>query len=348
MKKLPELNINGAVAKVPIIQGGMGIGISLSSLAGAVAAEGGVGVISAAVPGFYREDFAADPLRANVAALSEHIRAAKKQANGGLVGVNIMHALNNFAELVKCSAENGADIVICGAGLPTSLPALIAGSSTKIAPIVSSKKAAAVLLKLWDKKFAATADMVVIEGPKAGGHLGFSPAELETEIGYDAEIKLILQEVSQYEEKYARKIPIIFAGGVHTRGDIEHYLSLGCAGVQIATRFIATEECDAHPAYKAEFLKHESTFIIQSPVGMPGRALKTPFMKRISAAPVPPKNCTKCITHCNPATTPYCISRALIAAAKGDLENGLFFCGANVEKITEITTVKKIFEELTG
>ena len=371
---MKPLQIGGLTAQVPIVLGGMGVGISLSRLAGAVAAQGGVGVISAAVPGYNHENFLANPLKANLEALAFHIQHARRAAKtedtsssarilskpdsvslhtketnaGGLVGVNIMCAINNYADYVKCCEDNGADIIISGAGLPSELPAL--AQNTRIAPIVSSKKAVAVLLKLWDKKFSRTADMVVIEGPKAGGHLGFSPAQLENECNYEDEIKLILQEVSLYEEKFGRKIPVIFGGGIYSHEDVMRYISLGLAGVQVSTRFVATEECDAADAYKNAYVaaKKEDIVIIKSPVGMPGRALNNAFVQGIETRPPQQIRCINCLAHCNPQTTPYCISRALINAAKGDTENGLIFCGANADKIKEISTVKKVMDELLG
>jgi NAD(P)H-dependent flavin oxidoreductase YrpB (nitropropane dioxygenase family) len=340
-----------------IMQGGMGVGVSLSKLAGAVAAQGGIGVISAALPGYNREGFAENPMKANLEALEYHIKTAKSAAkNGGLVGVNIMCALNNYEDYVKCAVQSGADIIISGAGLPTNLPETAAQAASnafdkniKLAPIVSSKKATSILLKLWDKKFNRTADMVVIEGPKAGGHLGFSPADLEKNAPFDDEVKQILQEVSTYEEKYSRKIPVIFAGGVSTRQDVEHYAALGCAGVQISTLFVTTEECDAHENFKQAYVNAapQDITIVKSPVGMPGRALNNAFIKKTAETPEKITHCINCITHCNPKTAPYCISRALINAAKGDIDNALIFCGANAGKITEISTVEKIMHELT-
>ena len=217
--------------------------------------------------------------------------------------------------------------------------------NTKFAPIVSSKKAVSVLLKSWDKKFARTADMVVIEGPKAGGHLGFSPSQLEGEIDFDSEIKLILQEVAVYEEKYGRKIPVVFAGGVHDSSDVKRYMSLGLAGVQISTCLVATEECDAADAYKNAYVtaKEEDIVIIKSPVGMPGRALNNDFVMRQEKI-----NCINCLTHCNPKTTPYCISNALIKAVRGDINGGLIFCGANAHKVSRISTVKEVIDGLLG
>lgn len=234
----------------------MGVGISLSSLAGAVAKAGGIGVISAAQPGWRDPEFARDPLSANLRALAFHIRRAKEISNGGIIGVNIMCALTHYEEYVRCCIENGADLIISGAGLPTDLPKYTAGSSIKLAPIVSPPRTAKVLLKLWDNHYHRVPDLVVIEGPAAGGHLGYSAETVEETArrGYDDEIREILQIVHGYEEKYACTIPVVFAGGVYTHEDILHYLSLGCAGVQMATRFVVTEECDADPRYKQAYL----------------------------------------------------------------------------------------------
>ena len=249
---LPNLKIGNLTAKYPIIQGGMGVGISLSSLAGAVAKAGGIGVISAAQPGCRDPEFARDPLSANLRALAFHIRRAKEISNGGIIGVNIMCALTHYEEYVRCCIENGADLIISGAGLPTDLPKYTAGSSIKLAPIVSPPRTAKVLLKLWDNHYHRVPDLVVIEGPAAGGHLGYSAETVEETArrGYDDEIREILQIVHGYEEKYACTIPVVFAGGVYTHEDILHYLSLGCAGVQIAARIGVTEEGAAAPRDK--------------------------------------------------------------------------------------------------
>jgi len=346
---LKALNINGILAPIPIIQGGMGVGISLSGLAGAVAAEGGVGVISAAQPGFNWPGFDSNPLKANLEALAYHIHTAKKNAKDGLIGVNIMCAVTNYADYVKCCIENGANLIISGAGLPTQLPALVRGTAVKIAPIVSSVKAAGILLKMWDKKLGETADMIVVEGPKAGGHLGFKLAELETDMDYDTSVRGILEEVSHYEAKYDREIPTVFAGGVHDRADIDHYLGLGCAGVQMATRFVATEECDANESFKQAYIEaeKEDVTIVQSPVGMPGRALNNAFIKNLLQGRPIISKCHTCIAGCDPATTAYCITTALSNSAKGLINEGLVFCGANVDRVREMSTVKKIMRELT-
>ena len=350
--KLQPLVIGDLIAKVPIIQGGMGIGVSLSSLAGAVAKEGGIGVISAAQPGYRDADFNRDTLSANLRALGKEIKRAKEISGGGIIGVNIMCASRDYEHFVRCCMENEADLIISGAGVPTELPGLVKGSSIKIAPIVSPPKSARVLLKLWDKKYQTTADLVVIEGPKAGGHLGFSPQELEKyeNTGYDEEILEILEIVRGYEEKYEKHIPVVFAGGVYDRSDIDHYIGLGCDGVQMATRFVATRECDAPEAFKQAYLeaKKEDIVIVKSPVGMPGRAIENQFIKDTRKAREAVVRCNHCLKQCDPATTPYCITAALIRAVKGDVEHSLVFCGENAYRLDRIVTVKELMEELTA
>lgn len=347
---LKPLVIGDLTAKIPIIQGGMGIGVSLSSLAGAVAKEGGIGTISAAQPAYRDPDFDTNNLEANIRALKEEIRKAKEISDGGIIGVNIMYAARTYDKFVQAAIEGGADIIISGAGVPTELPALVKGSDIKIAPIVSPPKSAKVLLKVWDKKYGTTADMVVIEGPKAGGHLGFSLEELERyeKESYDAAVLEILQIVKEYEEKYEKSIPVVFAGGVYDRKDIDHYLELGCAGVQMATRFVVTEECDADPRYKQAYLdaKKEDIIIVKSPVGMPGRAIRNSFMEARKTSKEDIKKCYQCIKGCNPAETLYCITGALSRAVQGDVDNSLVFCGENAYRLDRMTTVKELFEEL--
>ena len=349
---LPNLKIGNLTAKYPIIQGGMGVGISLSSLAGAVAKAGGIGVISAAQPGWRDPEFARDPLSANLRALAFHIRRAKEISNGGIIGVNIMCALTHYEEYVRCCIENGADLIISGAGLPTDLPKYTAGSSIKLAPIVSPPRTAKVLLKLWDNHYHRVPDLVVIEGPAAGGHLGYSAETVEETArrGYDDEIREILQIVHGYEEKYACTIPVVFAGGVYTHEDILHYLSLGCAGVQMATRFVVTEECDADPRYKQAYLnaKKEDITIMHSPVGMPGRAIRNPFLTEREQEREKISHCYQCLKKCDKASIPYCITTALTRAADGDTDNALLFCGENAWRLDHMTTVPELMAELAG
>jgi nitronate monooxygenase len=354
LMKLKPLVIGNITAKVPIIQGGMGIGVSLSGLAGAVAKEGGIGIISAAQTGYDRPQWAKDPLGTNLKALGEHIKKAKEISGGGIIGVNIMRASKNYGDYVQCCIDNGADLIISGAGLPMELPSLIGDADIKYAPIVSSVKAAKVLMQRWDKRGMRMPDFVVIESPKAGGHLGFSKeqAENETLEEYDEEVKKIVEYVKSYEEKYGRKFPVVFAGGVYDRKDIDHYMSLGCDGVQMATRFVATEECDAPLSFKQAYVnaKKDDIVIVKSPVGMPGRAIRNQFVKEREAEKEKITHCFACLEGCNPSDTPYCITMALIRAVRSNEEYdaSLVFCGENAYKINKITTVKEIFDELTA
>ena len=349
MLELKPLQIGELVAKIPVIQGGMGVGISLSNLAGAVALEGGIGIISTAQIGFKSPEFDKNPLTANLKAIGEEIKKAKEIAKGGIIGVNIMVATRDYEEYVKAAVKAGVDLIISGAGLPTILPKLIEGSKTKIAPIVSSLKSTDVICKLWDRKFQKAPDMVVIEGARAGGHLGFSLEQLENfnQKEYDKEIEQIIGLVNEYGKKYEKHIPVVVAGGVYTREDLEYYMSLGASGVQLASRFVTTFECDADTKYKQAYLdaKMEDVVIVKSPVGMPGRAIKNAFLEKLKDGPIKVQSCKQCLSHCNPATIPYCITQALINAAKGDVDNGLLFCGENVYRNDKMVHVKDIMDE---
>lgn len=337
--------------ELPVLQGGMGVGISLGGLAGAVAACGAMGCISAAHPGYREADFRQEPLKANVRALKEEITKAKTLAQGrGLVAVNIMVAMRQYAALVQAAVEAGADAIISGAGLPLELPGLTAGSGVALAPIVSSARAARLILKTWDKKYGVAPQFIIIEGKGAGGHLGFREAELLSGTAQTLEeiLPQVLAELEPYEEKYARKIPTFVGGGGLTGADLVRFRALGAAGVQIATRLIATQECDASQKFKEVIVRARSkdVRVIHSPVGMPGRAIATPLVRRMEAEErIAPRWCAGCIKTCDPAKTPYCISHALIEAVKGNLEEGLFFCGAEVERVDQITTVAQALEE---
>lgn len=349
---LKPLVIDNLVAKVPIIQGGMGIGVSLANLAGAVGRQGGIGILSAAQIGFQEELFTRSPMRANMIAIKKQFNKAKEIANGGLIGFNIMAATFHYDDYVKRCVEVGADVIISGAGLPINLPELVEGSKTKIAPIVSSDKGAKVLLRTWKKRYNKTADFVVIEGPKAGGHLGFKAEMIEKSIEQmDEEIIKIVETVSEFEKEFQKSIPVIFAGGVFDRSDIDHYIHLGCSGVQMATRFVVTEECDAPESFKTSYInaEKEDITIIKSPVGMPGRAIKNDFSERIKHEQVPVEKCRSCLSlkHCDRETIPYCITETLLNAVTRDPNHALVFAGSNVYKIKEKTTVKAIFDELT-
>ncbi|WP_238918422.1 nitronate monooxygenase family protein [Clostridium sp. YIM B02555] len=346
-----SLKIGNLVAPIPIIQGGMGIGVSASNLAAAVAKAGGIGIISAAQLGYKEDDFEKNTLEANLKALKKHIELAKSKAVNGIIGINAMVATNNYEEHIRAAIEAGVDLIISGAGLPTMLPKIVKGSSVKIAPIVSSLKAAKVILKLWDKHDNVAPDLVVIEGPKAGGHLGFKAEELENDsVDFDQSVVDIISETKKYAEKYNKEIPVVVAGGVFDGYDIAKYLKLGANGVQMATRFVATEECDASDEFKNAYINcsKEDIQIVKSPVGMPGRAISNPFVKKVHATGEKVTRCYNCLTPCNPATTPYCISKALINAVNGNIDEGLIFCGENASKITKITTVQELMDELVS
>ena len=277
------LQIGELIAERPIVQGGMGVGISLGNLAGAVAKEGGVGIISSAQIGFKEEDFENNPRLANKKAIKKEYEKARRISPNGIIGFNIMVALKDYREHVIEAAKAGADIIVSGAGLPTELPEYLKGFKTKMAPIVSSVKSAKVILKYWDRRHNTTADMIIIEGPKAGGHLGFSVEELESELDYDNEIQGIIDVVKEYEKKYNKDIPVVVAGGISDKNKVKHAFDLGAQGVQVATRFVPTKECDADENYKKEYIKakKEDIVIVKSPVGMPGRAIKNKFMEKV-------------------------------------------------------------------
>lgn len=347
--EIKPLKIGDLTAKIPVIQGGMGVGISLSSLSGAVAAAGGIGIISTAQIGYRDPLFDKDPIGCNLRAIKEEIQKARELAKGGIIGVNIMVATRRYEEYVKAAVEAGADLIISGAGLPMTLPELVRGSKTKILPIVSSVKSALVIMKYWLKKYNRLPDGIVIEGPLAGGHLGFTGEQLEhlKTWDYDEEIRQIVDKVRLYEEEGVR-VPVITAGGIYTREDMLHQFSLGADGVQIGTRFVTTYECDADEAYKQAYIeaKKEDIIIVNSPVGMPGRAIKNSFMERAKEGKIPHGLCHQCISTCKPKETPYCITEALVNAAKGNTQDALLFCGANAYRAHKLETVADIMEEL--
>jgi NAD(P)H-dependent flavin oxidoreductase YrpB (nitropropane dioxygenase family) len=352
------VTIRGKVLPLPILQGGMGVGVSLDRLAGAVAACGGMGTISTAVCGFNEPDFAADPKGANLRALDRQVRRAKEAAKGvGLVAVNAMAATTQYADSIRTALRAGADAIVCGAGLPKDLPAIAAEvpeSDAALAPIVSGGRAAALLCKLWDRHYRRIPDFVVLEGPLAGGHLGFSREEAqEAQAGRPKSLSELLHEVLEalapFRAQYQRDIPVFVAGGVKDGAEMRRYMAEGAAGAQFATRFIATEECDASDGYKQALLaaRPEEVTIVQSPVGMPGRALHSPLIRRVEAGTQPrPAHCIRCLSACDPRTAPYCISGALTAAVRGDWENGLFFCGANAGEVDRLSTVRSQMDQI--
>lgn len=341
------------MTRFPLIQGGMGVGVSLSSLAGHVAKEGGVGIISTAQIGYREPDYDKNPVEANLRAILKEVQKAREIAGrDGVIGVNIMVATRFYERYVHAACEAGVDLIISGAGLPVSLPEYTKDFPVCLAPIVSSAKAAMVICKMWDRKYQRMPDLVVIEGPLAGGHLGFSVEEIDyyTAGRFDDEIKKIKEVVQVFAKKYQKDIPIVVAGGIFDREDAYHYFNdLEVDGIQVATRFVTTEECDASDAYKQAYLnaKKEDIVIVKSPVGMPGRAIKNVFMEECMKGN-PPKlgRCHLCIEKCDRSKIPYCISDALINAVRGNVNQALLFCGFNAYRCNKIETVKEVIESL--
>ena len=345
-----SLKIGDLVSSVPIIQGGMGVGISMSGLASAVANEGGIGIIATAMIGIDEPDVSANPVAANIRALKRELRKARTMTKG-IIGVNIMVALTHYAELVKASVEEAVDIIISGAGLPLDLPGyLVEGAKTKLVPIVSSARAAKILCQKWLSKYNRLPDAFVVEGPKAGGHLGFKKEQInDPEFTLEKLVKEVIDTVSDIAVKHDTIIPVIAAGGIYTGEDIRKMLNLGAAGVQMGTRFVATFECDAAFEFKKAYLdaKEEDLIIINSPVGLPGRALHNKFLDDVENGIKKPFRCPyHCIKTCDIENSPYCIALALAGAKKGKFKSGFAFAGANAYRINEIVSVKDLIRSL--
>lgn len=346
---ISELKIGDKIAKLPIIQGGMGIGVSLSKLAAAVANAGGIGIISGAQPGYKEPDFRSDNDGANLRGLEKEIRKARALSPTGIIGVNFLSSVTNYSDMVKLAVKEKVDLIISGAGLPKNLPSFVKGTNTKIAPIVSSGKAAKTITRLWLKKYDYLPDAIIVEGPKAGGHLGFSLEDLKGNMpNLNDILKDVIQSVKDFEIKYNKKIPVIAAGGIYDGQDMAEAIESGAAGIQMSTRFVATEECDAHENFKQAYIDStdEDIDLIVSPVGLPGRAIRNKFVESVEAANEKIKYCYRCLKGCNPATAPYCITEALVASVEGDVENGLVFVGSNGKKVNRIVKVKELMTQV--
>lgn len=339
----------------PLIQGGMGVGVSLGRLSGSVAAAGAMGVISTANIGFEEPDFNIRPFEANSRALTKEISKARCISKGrGLIAINAMVETSDYDSAVRCAVANGIDAVISGAGIPLELPKFTKGTSTAAAPIVSSGRCAGLICRYWDRNYGVIPDFIVIEGANAGGHLGFKREELlqHTTQSLDEILQDVLATIAPFEKKYDSKIPVFVAGSIFDKRDSDAIMSQGASGVQVATRFICTPECDASDAFKNVILSssEQGLKIIHSPVGMPGRAVRTALIRRLeNGQKFPSDICSNCLKHCpHGLNAPYCISRALIAAARGDVENGLFFTGANIERINQILPVNSVIDDIVG
>lgn len=347
----PTLRMGTRTASVPIVQGGMGVRVSLSSLAAAVANEGGVGTISSIGLGDLNA-VGSEFVRLCREALVAEIRAARSKTDG-LLAVNIMGVLSNAADLVRASVEAGIDVIFFGAGLPARLPALVGGADVALVPIVSAARTASLILTMWDRRYGRTPDAFVLEGPLAGGHLGFSREELGSPDEFSLERLLpgVLDSVRPYEDKYGVPIPVIAAGGIYDGADIARVISLGAAGVQMGTRFVCTDECSVSDEFKQAYIdsRDEDIVITESPVGMLGRALRNGFIRRLESGEKQDVRCPyKCLSVCNADKARYCIARVLLNSYHGDTENGLIFCGANACRVDRVMSVKELIGELVS
>jgi nitronate monooxygenase len=348
---LPQLRIGAKTADLAIVQGGMGVGISLSNLAAAVSREGGIGVIAANAIGMIEDDYHADPVAANVRALRREIREARRNSTG-VIGVNIMVAVDCFHELLDAAVEEKVDVLFLGAGLPIKgIPVrAIRQSGIQVVPIVSSARAAKLIFRSWEKAYQDVPDGVVVEGPRAGGHLGFKPEQIDDpDFALERLVPEVVEALREFETRWNRALPVIAAGGIFTGEDIARFLKLGASGVQMGTRFVATDECDADIRFKKAYIacKEEDILIIRSPVGLPGRAIRGEFLEAIARGDKKVFRCpSRCLESCGAREARYCISEALDAARKGDLENGFVFCGANAHRVEAVVPVKQLIAGL--
>ena len=348
--KLPKMVIGGLTLDVPIIQGGMGVAVSKASLAGAVSAEGGLGVIASVGLGEEGVTDASYEERSREALRTE-IKAVKQRDLP--VGVNIMVALTNYQSLVQVCVEEAVDVIISGAGLPLRLPEYVEGSDIALVPIVSSAKAARIVFKTWARRYNRLPDALVVEGPLAGGHLGFRYSDLAEGKATPLEtlLKEVLNVVGEYQESSAKRMPVIAAGGIYNGQDIAAFLKLGAGGVQMGTRFVATDECDASDEYKEAFVKarEEDIVVISSPVGMPARVLRNAFIERSLGGDKFTFVCPyRCLLSCEAKSANYCIAASLLNASRGNFENGFAMCGQNVHRIDKIVSVKALMQELVN
>ncbi len=349
--KMPKLTIGKRTVTLPIVQGGMGVGISLSGLASAVAEQGGIGVIAANGIGMIEPDYFSDGRAANIRAMRSELRKARAKTSG-MIGVNIMVAANDFQQLLDTCIEEKADALFMGAGLPIkNIPvAKIRAAGVLVIPIVSSGRAAELIFKYWEKAYGDVPDAVVVEGPLAGGHLGFKADKLQDA---DQQLEVLVPEVvaavARFAETFHKNIPVIAAGGIYTGEDILRFLQLGAQGVQMATRFVATDECDADRRFKEAYVacRPEDIAIIKSPVGLPGRAIRNHFLDNAAAGVRNVKRCAwRCLEQCDIQHADYCISIALDNARQGLLDQGFAFCGANAHRVDRIVPVAELLDGL--
>lgn len=357
--QLKSLKIGKHTIKYPIFQGGMGVGISWDNLAGSVSREGGLGIISCVGTGYYKQmEFvekivSSKPFEAinfySKRALNEIFKNARKLCGENPLGANILYAINDYGRVVRDACEAGANLIVTGAGLPLSMPEFTKNfPDVALVPIVSSAKALKILCRRWEAKHKRVPDAVVVEGPLSGGHQGFSYEECFKE---ENRLENVFPRVLEEAKKWGN-IPLIAAGGIWDRVDIDRFLAMGASGVQMATRFLGTFECDAR-AYNEVMLQTQESDIelVKSPVGYPARAIKRGVLQRLKEGNAPKIRCvSNCVAPCNRGVEAkaagYCIADSLGAGYRGDMQNGLFFTGANGHRIKKIISVKELFSEL--
>ncbi len=344
---MPVLKIGNLEISPPIIQGGMGVRISKANLASAVANTGCAGVIASVGLGQFENFPGSNSVKLNEDALRHEIRKARSQSSG-IIGVNIMGALADYDNLVKTAVDENIDLIISGAGLPLTLPEYLNGKDIKLIPVVSSARTFRLICKRWKKRFDKLPDAVIVEGVKAGGHLGYSYEGVAEDTA--PTLEQIIEEVVEIANDFAPSIPVIAAGGIFDGNDIAHFLELGASGVQMATRFVCTDECDAHIGFKQAYLdaKAEDITIIKSPVGLPGRVINNSFVEKINQGKTVPFKCNyRCLKTCNPRKAPYCIAQVLANAAEGKMDESFAFAGSNAYRCDEIISVKALVEKLS-
>jgi nitronate monooxygenase len=355
------LKIGKYVIEKPIVQGGMGLGISWDQLAGTVSAQGGLGVISAVGTGYYKDKEYAKKLVAD-RPLSEvnfyskegfHaiIENARKLCGDKPLAANILYAINDYGRVVRDACEAGIDIIITGAGLPTNMPEFTEGyPDVALVPIVSSAKALKIICKRWKKRYDRIPDAVVVEGPKSGGHQGFTYEQCKMpENQLENIVAPVVEEAALWGD-----IPVIAAGGVWDKNDIEDMMSRGARGVQMGTRFIGTYECDAHANFKKVLLdaKKEDIVLMSSPVGYPAQGVVTNLTHLVEKREGPAIKCiSNCVSPCNRGeeakVVGFCIADRLSDAYEGNTETGLFFSGTNGYKLDKIISVEELMQKLT-
>jgi nitronate monooxygenase len=355
-----SLKIGKYTIEKPIVQGGMGVGISWDKLAGNVSKEGGLGVISAVGTGYYNNKEFAGKLVANRPLTEKNfyskdgfeaiIKNARKISGDKPLAANILYAISGYGEVVRNACELGIDIIITGAGLPTNMPEFTEGyPDVALVPIVSSPKALQIICKRWQKRYNRLPDAVIVEGPKSGGHQGFTYEQCKLP---ENQLENIVGPVVAEAAKWGG-MPVIAAGGVWDKRDIEEMLSLGASGVQMGTRFIGTHECDAHPNLKQVLIdaKEEDIQLMKSPVGYPAQGVVTNLTHLVAKREGPAVRCiSNCVSPCNRGeeakAVGFCIADRLSDAYEGNLETGLFFSGTNGYKLTGLISVKELITKL--